>query len=186
MSKGIAAVVGPNPDAPECRCGTLENFAQEPAVPIVFDPELNEYQIRGTDGAGRETRVMIYHCPFCGGRTPRSRRDELFMHITAAEHERLKGILQNLETLSDVLAALGPPDSDQRLGYSETATSKKGRSSTKLYRLLTYTGLSKVADVLVTVHPTERVGFGFRGKPIERKARPQPKRTLGKLRKRRA
>jgi hypothetical protein len=178
-------VAVPNPDAPECRCGSLETFAKEPAVPIVFDPELNEYHIRGEGEGGRVTSVMIYHCPFCGGRTPKSRRGELFMHITDAERERLKGIVQNLETVSDVLAALGPPDRDDRAGYSITTTSKKGRSSTKLYRELRYVGLSAMADILVTVHPSEKVGFGFIAKPIERKKSQKPRRTQRPLRKRR-
>lgn len=176
----------PNPDAPECRCGLLERLSKEPALPIVFDPELNEYHIRGEGDGGRVMSVMIYHCPYCGGRTPKSRRRELFMHITDTERERLKSIVQNLASVSDVLAALGPPDRDDPVGYSVTTKSKKGRSSAKLYRALTYSGLSTMADILVTVHPSEKVGFGFIAKPIERKKSRRPRRTHGARRKRRA
>src|SRR5258708_6746835 len=110
----------PNPDAPECRCGLLHRLAKEPSVPIVFDSELNEYHIEGEGGG----RVMVYHCPFCGGRTPKSRRDDLFMHITRAEHERLRGIVRNLGSLSDVFATLGPPDRDDPAGSSAETRSE--------------------------------------------------------------
>jgi hypothetical protein len=156
----------PNPDAPECSCGLLERLAKEPAAPVVFDPELNEYHIEGEGDGGRVIRVIAYHCPHCGGRMPKSRRRDLFMHITAAEHDRLKGIVRNLESVSDVLATLGPPDRDDRAGYSIETRSKRGRSSVKLYRELRYSGVSTMADILVTVHPNEKVGFGFVAKPV--------------------
>ena len=69
---------GPNFDAPKCDCRTLERLSKEPSIPIEFDAKLNEYRLRGTVGE----QIMIYHCPFCGGRTPNSRRAELFTHIT--------------------------------------------------------------------------------------------------------
>jgi hypothetical protein len=164
----------PNPDAPECRCVVLDRLAKEPAVPVVFDPELNEYHIERADGGS----VMVYHCPFCGGRTPKSRRGDLFMHITGAEHERLRGIVRNLESVSDVLAALGPPDRDDPAGCSMETRSKRGPSSVKLYRGLTYSALSTMADIKVTVNPiNEKVAFGFQGKQIERKKSRRPRRT---------
>jgi hypothetical protein len=155
----------PNPDAPECSCGLLERLAKEPLVPVAFDHALNEYHIVGGEGG----RVMVYHCPHCGGRTPESRRADLFMHITHAETERLRGIVRNLESVSDVLAALGPPDRDDRIGSTILTTSRRGRSGIRLYKELRYYGVSEMADILVTVHPNEKVAFAFVAKPIKRK-----------------
>ena len=36
----------PDPNAPECDCRVLERLSKEPGVPIVYDPELNEYLIQ--------------------------------------------------------------------------------------------------------------------------------------------
>ena len=60
----------PDPNAPECDCGVLERLSKEPGVPIIYDPELNEYHIQTPDG-GRN--MMMHHCFFCGGRLPKSR-----------------------------------------------------------------------------------------------------------------
>ena len=68
-----------------CDCGVLENASKEPGHSIRFDPHLNEYHIAQPNGGC----MMVYYCPFCGGRTPDSRRASLFAHVTEAEQQRL-------------------------------------------------------------------------------------------------
>ena len=63
-----------------CVCGYLERASEEPEVPIVFDAKVNEYHIAniGKNGGHR----VIYHCPWCGGAAPRSKRASLFATVT--------------------------------------------------------------------------------------------------------
>ena len=80
----------PDPNAPECDCRWLENAAEDPHVPITFDSKLKEYHlIRGGELGGT---MLFYHCPFCGGRAPKSRRDALFLHVTHEEMLRLENV----------------------------------------------------------------------------------------------
>ena len=159
----------PDPNAPECDCGTLERLSKEPETPIGYDAELNEYYLRGRDGRGGG---LIYHCLFCGGRTPKSRRAALFAHVTHAERMRICDIVQNLRTLPDVLAALGPPDLDQPIGGASTQPGEGGR--TDFCRTLTYEGLSPTVDLKVSVHPDGTIGFMCWPKPIEKAAPAEP------------
>jgi hypothetical protein len=150
----------PDFNAPQCECRALERWSKEPTVPIEFDTVMNEYHIVGTNGS----RSMIYHCPFCGGRTPESRRDDFFMHITEAEMQRLTMMTGHLKTLDEVLAAFGPPDCDFPTGHGVTKDDEAGRPVTTYYRSLTYENLSPAAKVVVTVHVDDRVQFSFRPK----------------------
>jgi hypothetical protein len=159
----------PDPNAPECDCGTLENLSKEPETPIGYDAELNEYYIRGRNGRGR---ILIYHCLFCGGRTPKSRRAALFAHVTQAERTRIWGIVQNLQTLPAVLATLGPLDLDQPIGGSTTLPGEGGR--TDFCRTLTYEGLSTTVDLKVSVHPDGTIGFMYWPKPLEKTGSGEP------------
>ena len=152
----------PDPNAPECDCRSLERWSKEPSVPIVFEEKLNEYHILGSNGA----KIMIYHCPFCGGRTPRSHRDELFMHITHVETERLKDLTRDLKTLDDVLNAFGSPDFDDLTGYSVTKDDSTGRPMTTYYRQLTFRGLSDTANVVAVVGLNNQVQFSLMPKNI--------------------
>jgi hypothetical protein len=154
--------MGRNFDAPKCDCRALEQFSREPSVPIEFDAKLNEYHIRGAVG----DLVMIYYCPFCGGRTPDSRRDELFMHVTRAETERLKGLTRGLKTLDDVLDAFGPPDFDHPTGLEVTSNDSTGRPKTTWYRQLTFRGLSDTANLQVAVGFNNLVQFSSTPKDI--------------------
>jgi hypothetical protein len=147
----------PDPNAPECDCGGLEKISKEPEGPIVFDPEINEYNLAYRTQSGIQMQYRIYHCLFCGGRTPASRRDEMFMHVTDAERIRLMSIVCELKTLPDLIAALGAPDEDDPAGTAMTKTADDGREQTNFYRLLTYNNLSPTAHLCVQVGLDNRV-----------------------------
>ena len=153
----------PDFNAPECDCPYLESLSKDPAAPVEFDVTFNEYHILGTNGS----RHMVYHCPFCGGRAPKSRRHELFTPIAHAERERLKDLTRNLKTVTDVTNAFGPPDSDNPAGYSVTKEDDTGRPRTTHYRALTYKGLSAVADVEFLVGVNDQVWFTLMPKSID-------------------
>ncbi len=106
----------PNPDAPPCECDWLERKAANPDVPIFWDEMTGEYQLRwGPDDA--KASSIFYHCPFCGGRAPASRRNKLFAVIPEAESVRLLRLTSGFDTLDEVIDAFGEPDHD--FGSSE-------------------------------------------------------------------
>lgn len=161
----------PNPDAPLCDCNVLERAANDPENPIVFAANLNEYHIRTGEGG----HMMIYHCPFCGGRTPKSKRDTLFAHLTHAETLRLATLTSKFTTLSEVLSAFGTPDEDFLTGEGVGSPEEEGKPETMTYyRALTFKNLSDTANVRVIVYPDDRVGFAFMGKFIGKTAEQGP------------
>jgi hypothetical protein len=74
MAKPTRASVTEEP----CKCGVLELAAKDPRSHIVFDSEVNEYHfryphpIKGNPSAMGS--MVIYHCFFCGGAAPASKR----------------------------------------------------------------------------------------------------------------
>ncbi len=155
----------PDPNAPECDCGWLESAADDPCVSVVFNRELNEYHLIRSGEFGGE--MMIYHCPFCGGRAPQSRRNKLFAEISIEEMDRLRILTKDLKTLPDVLSTLGTPDQDIANGYGHMTPEKDGQSNrTEHLRMLRYASISPTADVEVVVYPTDRVHFMFTGKYV--------------------
>ena len=79
-----------------CECGVLENAAEDAANPIIFDSELNEYQLAYESPKGR-AKMMIYFCPFCGGKTAVSKRSRLFARVTDEEYQRLHNLTRILK-----------------------------------------------------------------------------------------
>jgi hypothetical protein len=147
----------------ECKCGLLARLVEDPRDPVEFDPQLNEYHIM-RQGAGGYS--LIYFCPFCGGRAPKSQRGSLFHKLTDAEQHRLTELTKNLRTVQDVVAALGEPDA-KGLRMAVTTSETDGRpEATQSYPAMTYTKLSEVAYVNVQVYPNDRVAITFHGKPM--------------------
>src|SRR4051812_30625219 len=75
----------PRDDLPFCDCGWLERAAHDPRCPVEFDPELNEYNVRTSNGES----MRIYHCPFCAGRAPEAVRAQMFATVSVEETMRL-------------------------------------------------------------------------------------------------
>src|SRR6266403_1249049 len=136
-------------------------MADDPNCPVEFDADLNEYHIT-CEGNGQ---MMIYYCPLCGGRAPKSRRSQLFHRLTDDERRRLLDLTKDLKTVTDVIAALGEPDRRHPVGVVTVTPEREGRpETTENLPLLVYTNLSDTAEVYVTVHPNERVGISLQGK----------------------
>jgi hypothetical protein len=99
-----------------CKCGLMGYYAGNPSIPIVFDEEMGEFRI--TDKA--DGYILLWHCPFCGGVTPKSNRSSFFAMVSPGEEERLLALTKGLTTIDEVRAAFGPPDDDTRtLRYSK-------------------------------------------------------------------
>jgi hypothetical protein len=151
----------PRKEKGTCKCEWLERAADDPKTPIEFDATLNEYHVVG----GPKDFSMIYYCPFCGGSTPKTRRDRLFHTLTDAERQRLVTLTKDMHTVADVTRAFGEPDIRQPVGMVVTKPERDGRPEiTQSYPALIFTKLSDAADVHVTVYPTDLVGISFQGK----------------------
>lgn len=147
-----------------CDCGSLQHMADEPNCPVEFDAGLNEYHIVHQGGG----YSMIYYCPFCGGRVPKSRRDRLFQTITDAEQHRLCELTKGMRTVEDVIRAFGEPDVQQSIGMAITTPEKEGQpGTTQAYPGMIYKKLSTIADVYVTLYPNDRVAIRFQGKGVK-------------------
>jgi hypothetical protein len=145
-----------------CSCGWLEREADEPDSPVVFDKQMGEYQM--VSASGNRTSVL-YHCPFCGGKAPESRRSNFFATLTASEIERLQALVAGLRTIEEVLARFGPPDEDFSAGSGTMTPGKNGRPDRfESLRMLHYEGLSDTAMVHVEVSASGHVGFSYTGK----------------------
>jgi hypothetical protein len=152
----------PNPDAPECECTTFRWMTSQPDFPISYDAELNEYHIVGAGDA----KVMIYHCFFCGGRMPHSRRESLFHHLSEEEVQRLRDLTKPLNTVAAVIAAFGEPETDDPQGTTVMMPEHMGTPRTDVYRTLTYSNLSAAVLVQVIVGTDSAVRFSLVPKPL--------------------
>jgi len=131
-----------------CDCGTLEDASKESDHPVRWDEKANEYFIAyGTGG-----KMCVYYCPFCGGRTPESRRNSFFAHVTKAEETRIYELFKSIRTVSDLIARFGPPDEEGEFGSSMRSPEREGKPSRgEAFRTMIYKKLSSVADVYFDV-----------------------------------
>jgi hypothetical protein len=150
-----------------CDCGILEHASKEPGHVIRWNEELNEYHI--VYGNGSE--MMIYYCPFCGGSVPKSRRSQLFHTLTDKERQRLCVLTKDMRTVQQLIEAFGEPDIRHSVGMTTITPERDGKpETTESYPMMTYTKLSDVADVYVTVYPTDRVRIHFQSKAVKKSA----------------
>ena len=149
----------------QCTCGFLERVVAEPGIPIVFDERTNEYHVVH-NAKDRGGHTIIYHCPFCGGAAPRSKRGSLFATITSDEARRLHELASGLRTINDAITRLGKPDEDHDPGMTvHTKGSASEPPKVVSYRLLRYTHLSKVANVeLIDQGPERGIRVVLQGK----------------------
>lgn len=129
----IEHIAMPNNRITPCKCGFLEQHANEPDSPIRFDPKLNEYHFIYLTSTGEAT-MMIYYCPICGGRAPKSRRANLFCRLTHSERRRLTELTKNMRTVQDVITTLGEPDIRHLISEVITTPERDGKPEiTKSY-----------------------------------------------------
>src|SRR5205807_3785770 len=101
MTKPTHASVTKEP----CTCGYLVRAADDPTSPIVYDARLNEYHFEypspcGDSECGQaKAFLMIYHCPFCGGAAPESKRRLLCAGIPPDEERKLSKFPGSITTV---------------------------------------------------------------------------------------
>lgn len=154
-----------------CRCGYLQQQADDPRSPIVFDRKLNEYNYvypcapGDGDCEGSKSMLRIYHCPFCGGVAPESKRDLLFAVITAEEEQRLTELVRGITSLDDAVRVLGLPDRDEPRGATQRMPEQEGQPpAIDSFRVLIYSGLSETAEVSITDYRDRGLSVRLQGK----------------------
>jgi uncharacterized protein DUF6980 len=151
-----------------CTCDYLQSAANDPDNPIIFDARTSEYQFtyQEPDCEGR-AMLVIYHCPFCGGAAPESKRELLFAAISREEEERLAELMEPIKTIEDALAAFGPPDFD---GHSSSRRPEaSGQPPTiEHFRNIRYENLSEVAAIWITEQAHGRIFWELQGKPLQK------------------
>jgi len=142
-----------------CTCGYLEESAGDPNSPIRYDPDLNEYTIICDLGSDAQSHTVIYHCPFCGGTVPQSQRDKFFEALTDTEALRLRSLTRGIKSVEDALRILGAPSSDEpvKMPPRYAWPARRENKSLAPVRVLTYSGLSDVADVQILVNNDQTV-----------------------------
>ena len=145
-----------------CECGVLEAAAEDSANPIIFDSKLNEYQLEYESPKGR-AKMMVYFCPFCGGKAPASKRSRFFARVTDDENQRLRNLTRNIKTINDAIDILGVPEVDS---YEEVLSPEKKDIPEKrqAFRCIVYNNLSDTADIRITDYYRDTVSIVFEGK----------------------
>jgi hypothetical protein len=162
-----------------CRCAWLKNAASDPEVPVKFDHDVGEYQVEHRDGG----YSVVRHCPWCGGAAPASMRASLFATLSSAELRRLGRLTARLKTVEDAVAALGEPDLCETEGLTiETPSRGRRPARVEVFPTMTFSRLSKVADVTLADHGPKGIGFSFSPKFIGKPEASPRRRRRSKLR----
>jgi len=128
---------------------------------------MNEFKFEYTSPGGVKGSLRIFHCPFCGGAAPASLRATLFATISGTELDRLRALTANIKTIQDALDHLGKPDIDNPSGIMITTPANGAQPpTTESFRVLTYEGLSDVADIHITDYVNKGLRVSYQGKYI--------------------
>lgn len=121
-----------------CQCGLPRQCADDPSVPVRFDPDLNEFHLICEE---ERAYYLMRYCFRCGRSLPKSRRGELFMKPSRAETNDVFRRLSNAATFSELIATLGRPDQEFE------------SDSENVVRQVTYTRLWATLDLIVFERP---------------------------------
>ncbi len=161
-----------------CECRYLQDAADDPDLPIMFDESTGEYQFQYYEQnptrlqhlsrviwntKPQHAMLVIYHCPFCGGAAPKSKRHLLFETIPRDEESRLAELLQNIKTIDDAIEQLGQPDMDGHVA-NKKPESEGNPPKIDHNRDIRYHNLSDVADVRITERPDGSAYWQLQGK----------------------
>jgi hypothetical protein len=135
-----------------------------------LDTLTGEYQFNYREQLGEHDGpavLVIYHCPFCGGAAPTSRRERLFAVIAKDEEERLCKVMNGIKSLDDAVRKLGPPDDNMPSGLTQRIPEKSGNPPViRHFRTLVYSRLSETAELRITDYHEQRISFSLQGKYV--------------------
>jgi len=153
-----------------CKCEVLERASKEADHPIRWDEQMNEYYIAYGKSGQMSGRMSVYYCPFCGGKTPKSRRHSFFAHVTREEETRIYGLFREVRTVADVVARFGPPDAEHENAEAVRIPSAGGKPECgQAFRGLFYRSLSPVAEIVFVVGTNDSVIGTWHAKDVSNK-----------------
>jgi hypothetical protein len=135
-------------------------WADDPQVPIQYDPQLNEYHLV----YGNEGIILFYYCPICGGSLPKSKRGRLFTKPSAREIAKVKKKMAGGRTVDDIIALLGKPDEHYDSIPPGTDTDRK-YGLKDIRQVFKYSSLAKTFDLVLQEYTDGTFDAMFSGKP---------------------
>ena len=89
-----------------CNCGHPDEWKANDKIPISYSEEFNEYKLTCEGGHN----LIMYYCPFCGGKLPGSLRSQDFSEHDKSEEDEVKSLTGKIETVEKIYNVLGEPD----------------------------------------------------------------------------
>jgi hypothetical protein len=146
-----------------CHCGALQRWAQDAAVPIEYNSELNEYNLIHRSGSDNCEARRIYFCPACGGRAPLSHRGDLCTRPSWREMDAINRRVAGGKTVEQIVGVLGEPD--VRLGpFVRDAQKKEIYGVKDVNQSLTYSSLGHTCELHVQEYADGTFDLSFFGK----------------------
>lgn len=147
-----------------CKCSAIQQYSQDPRIPISFDERLNEYHLIDAPEPG--DILNLTYCFHCGGKLPESKRGDLFHDLDEKELERFRRMLAEADTVEQVVSILGNPDrSFQPTPPSEIDKEVYGRKTT--IQQMDYERLSETMAVTVSEYDDGTFDVVYYGKRRE-------------------
>jgi len=146
-----------------CKCGVLDHASKEPDHVVRWDDKDKTFYL----AYGQHGRLMIYYCPFLRRQSSRRATKIAFAHISDAEMNRLRTIIDGLKTVDDVIAHFGPPDERKEVGSTVTKPEKDAKPAiTNNYATIHCRKLSEVADMFFDIGANNQVRAGWTPKRL--------------------
>lgn len=143
----------------DCNCGVIPELASNPNGPVKFEPKDNEYRLYNDPHDTSSGYHAMRYCFWCGRKLEKLAPSE-YLVIPETEEARLVRLTSSFKTFVDVQSVLGPAN-HEATGIARSAFSERCPQETELVRILTYTGLSPIANVMVFERKDGSVGFTF-------------------------
>lgn len=142
----------------KCECSLLSTWQSDPAIPIEYVEELNEYHLITRD----ECFFLFYYCPACGGRLPKSRRERLFTIPSEVEMTEVMEKLKGSKKIADFFRVFGEPE--KKFTGRDIQEENSGDTG-GIRQTFRYTSLAETFNLVVQEYEDGRVEAFFEGKP---------------------
>lgn len=148
-----------NENEEPCDCGVISAMLNDPTSGLTLGED-NTFLLAG--------QWCVYHCPFCGGLLPHSRKPIWYPRLTDDERARLQQLVEGIATAEEAIRRLGPPDYDALIDVYESINDSLVHNeelSTKC-RNVEYYNLSEHANIEFYFHVDYGVEYRLEIKPI--------------------
>jgi hypothetical protein len=130
-----------------CDCGVISAMLNNPSSGLTLED--NTFLLGD--------QWHVYHCPFCGGLLPHSRKPIWYPQLTDNERVRLEQLVEGITTAEEAIQRIGPPDYDALVDVDDLNVQYSGGGLAKLWtdseelpkkcRNVKYYNLSETADI---------------------------------------